>query len=206
MTSKSNLHKPLMTAIIFLLIASPLIDQNTKANFIPLPQEPPTEKPEIILTTPFQNQSILTKNELNLTFTIKIPNSWNDYLGPYYTPINESIQNITVFTSWKNNYSLNRTENQTYSLNLQNIPKGNNTISINVNATVLYRLPSTGPFDQDEINFNANTTINFTVEDPESLPEMQFYIITTLIVVFVGAGILTSIRTASGYVSGGFPV
>ena len=45
-------------------------------------------------------------------------------------------------------------------------------------------------FDQDEINFNANTTINFTVEDPESLPEMQFYIITTLIVVFVGAGIL----------------
>jgi len=190
MMGKSNLYKSLTTVTIFLLVASPLIIKNTKANFISLPQEPPTEKPEITLTTPIQNQSILTKNELNLTFTIKIPNSWHDYLGPYYTPINESIQNITIFTSWKNNYSLNRTETNSYSLNIENIPKGNNTISVNVYATVLYRLPSTGPFDQDEINFNVSTTISFEVKDSEPLNLVHVYFLAAALIAFIGAGTL----------------
>ena len=190
MTGKSNLTKPLVTSIIFLLITSPLIAQNAKANFIPLPQEPPTEKPEIIVTTPIQNQSILTENQLNLTFTVDIPNSWQNYLGPYYTPINESIQNITILTSWKNNYSLNRTENNNYSLNLQNIPKGNNTISINVYATVLYRSPSTGPFDQDEINFSVSKTVDFEVKESEPLNLAPFCFFASILVAFIGAGFL----------------
>ena len=97
--------KKLLIVIIFvmtviLVIFLSLVVQNTKANFVPLPPEPPTEKPAIKFTLPTQNQSILTKNELNLTFSVIVPSSWNNYLGPYYSPVNESIQKVTIFASW----------------------------------------------------------------------------------------------------------
>ncbi len=159
----------LATATLFMICFSIAIVQNVKANFVPLPQEPPTENPKITFTFPIQNQSILTKNELNLTFRVIVPSSWNNYLAPYYSPINESIQNVTIFTSWDAQVNLNITESNNYSLHLQNIPKGNNTITVAANAVVLYRLPTTGAFQQDEIKFNISSNINFVVEDSELL-------------------------------------
>ena len=183
---KMWLSRILVTTVIFLVYFS-LVVQNTKANFVPLPLEPPVDKPKITFTLPIQNQSILTKNELNLTFSVIVPSSWNDYLAPYYSPINKSIQNVTIFASWNSHFSLNTTENNNYSLLLKNIPEGNNTITVNVNATVLYRLPTTGIFQQDEIKFDISSDINFVVEDLELFSPILLVFI--VIIAVVGFGI-----------------
>ena len=176
----------LTTATLFIIFFSIAIVQNAKGNFVYLPQEPPTEKPKITFTFPIQNQTILTKNELNLTFSAIIPNSWNNYLAPYYSPINKSIQNVTIFTSWDAHFTLNTTENNHYSLLLKNIPKGNNTITVNANAVVLYRLPTTGIFEQDEIKFDISSNITFDVEDLELLSPISLVSIAMIAVVGIG--------------------
>ena len=178
----------LATATLFITFFSIVIVHSAKANFVPLPQEPPTEKPIITFTLPVQNQSILTKNELNLTFSVIIPSSWNNYLAPYYSPINKSIQNVTVFASWDAQFTLNTTEKNNYSLFLQNIPKGNSTIIVTANATVLYRLPSTGAFEQDEIKVNISSNINFVVEDFELFSPIY---IVSIVLIIIGLGIFT---------------
>ena len=182
---KMSIDKILVMTVILVIFLS-LTVQNTKANFVPLPPEPPTEKPVITFTPSVQNQSILTKNELNLTFRVIIPSSWNDYLAPYYSPINESIQNVTIFASWDAQFTLNTTENNNYSFFLQNIPKGNSTIIVTANATVLYRLPSTGAFEQDEIKFNISSNINFVVEDFELFSPIY---IVSIVLIIIGLGI-----------------
>ena len=116
-----------------------------------------------------------------------VPSSWNNYLAPYYLPINKSVQNVTIFTSWDAQFTLNTTENNNYSLLLQNIPKGNNTIIVNVNATVLYRLPTTGAFEQDEVAFNISSNIIFLVEDSDLLSPIS--LVSIIIVSVVGLGI-----------------
>ncbi len=184
---KILLSKILALTVIFVIFSS-LVVQNTKANFVPLPSEPPTEKPIITFSPPIQNQSILTKNELNLTFRIIVPSSWNNYLAPYYSPINKCIQNVTIFASWDAHFTLNTTENNNYSLFLQKIPKGNNTITVNATAVVLYRLPTTEAFQQDEIKFNISSNITFDVEDSELLSPLSLVSIV-LIIIVVGLGI-----------------
>ena len=184
---KKSLIDRILVMTVILVIYLSLVVQNTKANFVPLPQEPPTDKPAIIFTLPIQNQSILTKNELNLAFSVIVPSSWNNYLAPYYAPINKSIQNVTIFTSWDAQFALNTTENNNYSLHLENIPKGTNTITVTVNATVLYRLLATGAFEQDEIKFNISSNINFEVNDSESL--FPILLVSIIIIAVVGLGI-----------------
>lgn len=183
---KISIERILVMTVILVIFLS-LVVQNTKANFVPLPPEPPTEKPVITFTLPVQNQSILTKNELNLTFSVIVPSSWNNYLAPYYSPINKSIQNVTIFTSWDAQFALNTTENNNYSLHLENIPKGTNTITVTVNATVLYRLLATGAFEQDETKFNISSNINFEVNDSESL--FPILLVLIIIIAVVGLGI-----------------
>ena len=182
---KISIERILVMTVILVIFLS-LIVQNTKANFVPLPPEPPTEKPVITFTLSVQNQSILTKNELNLTFSVIVPSSWNNYLAPYYSSINKSIQNVTIFTSWDAQFTLNTTENNNYSLFLKNIPKGNNTIIVIANATVLYRLPTTGAFEQDEIKFDISSNITFDVEDLELLSPISLVSIAMIAVVGIG--------------------
>ncbi len=180
----------LTTTTLFIICFSIAIVQNVKANFVPLPQEPPTENPKITFTLPIQNQSILTINELNLTFRVIIPSSWDNYLAPYYSPINKSIQNVTIFTNWDAQFTLNTTDSNNYSLHLQNIPKGNNTIAVNANAVVLYRLPTTEIFEQDEIQFDISSDIIFVVEDLELFSPILLVFIVIIAVVGLGIFIL----------------
>ena len=181
---KKNIrNKILVYSLVFVIYFSIILVQNTKANFVPLPQEPPTEKPAITFTLLTQNQSILTKNELNLTFSVIVPSSWNNYFAPYYSPINKSVQNVTIFTSWDDIFTLNTTENNNYSIFLQNIPQGNNTIIVTANATVLYRLSATGAFEQDEIKFDISSNITFNVEDSELLSPISLVSIILIIIV-----------------------
>jgi hypothetical protein len=168
------MNKALSTSKIFLVTvaAITLISLSyvanlnvAEANFIPLPSEPPKETPTITLFYPDENNTVISGNELNFTYSVSIPASWKDYLAPVYSPIEESVSSIGLFldTGYLANNEYSVLGN--HSKSIQPLTEGNHTLIVYVYATVSYRPSGTDPLWYINYDATGSTTIYFEIDN-----------------------------------------
>ncbi len=174
-----NSKAPALVILLSSLFVCDLCVVPVNANFVPYPVGTITDIPTIIITSPSQNATY--NPQVDLTFSVAIPDSWVPITGQGETINAGIINNITycldnnkkivLYTDKSTTLSEELPKKHQFSITLNNLPVTCHNVTVTVNGQTTYYLDAQDPWSLTTTPISVSQTLTFDVtSSPQTSP------------------------------------